>query len=172
MIYNFKTPNKAEKLIFKALKKALEEDKLRLYIDYGKINRPTSPVYDPWENLLPILTPLLIGLLLILSANIIIGLSFIVLMLMIYSSYLKKYFYHRIIERAKRYITYDYDNCEKMWKFGGIVLVKADNKNIGCVSPEGDWKEFIVRNFADLMVDNTNTQTSNEEHQEDKSISA
>ena len=107
MIYNIKTPNKAEKLIFNAFKKALSEDKLRLYIDYSKLNRPGSPVYDPWENLLPILTPTIIGLLLIISSNVIIGLSFIVIMLMIYSSYLKKYFSHRLIERTKNYIIYE-----------------------------------------------------------------
>lgn len=172
MIYNIKTPNKAEKLIFNAFKKALSEDKLRLYIDYSKLNRPGSPVYDPWENLLPILTPTIIGLLLIISSNVIIGLSFIVIMLMIYSSYLKKYFSHRLIERAKNYIIYDYENCEKLWKFGGIVFVNADNKNRGCVSPEGDWKEFVVRNFAHLMTDNNNEKNKNEEPQADKSATA
>ena len=172
MIYNIKTPNKAEKLIFNAFKKALSEDKLRLYIDYSKLNRPGSPVYDPWENLLPILTPTIIGLLLIISSNVIIGLSFIIIMLMIYSSYLKKYFSHRLIERTKNYIIYDYENCEKLWQFGGIVFVNADNKNRGCVSPEGDWKEFVVRNFAYLMTDNNNEKNKDEEPQADKSATA
>ena len=61
-----KTPNKADLLVYKALKTAISQDKLRIYLDYGKINRPQSPVYDPWESLLPVLVPVLIGLALIL----------------------------------------------------------------------------------------------------------
>ena len=33
-------PSKADKLIYKALNKAIEKDQLRLYFDYGRINRP------------------------------------------------------------------------------------------------------------------------------------
>ena len=32
-------------------------------------------------------------------------------------------------------------------------MATAENKKIGCIAPEGDWKEFIVQNFADFMVD-------------------
>ena len=61
-----KSPSRADLMKFHALKRAVEQDKLRIYLDYGKVNRPLSPVYDPWECLLPILVPTLIGLLLIL----------------------------------------------------------------------------------------------------------
>ena len=62
-------PSKADLLIYKALNKAIEKDQLRIYLDYGKINRPGSPVYDAWENLLPVLTPVLTGLILKLSVT-------------------------------------------------------------------------------------------------------
>ena len=43
--------------------------------------------------------------------------------------------------------------------------MNADNKTIGCVAPEGDWKDFVVINFADLMVDKNNEdkKTDNQE---------
>ena len=85
-----KKPNKAERLIYKALQTAIKEDKLRLYLDYGKINRPGSPVYAPWENLLPLLVPAILGLLLILAAGVVFGLLFIVAGIMVYSTYFKK----------------------------------------------------------------------------------
>ena len=43
--------NRADQLAYHALQKAIEQDKLRIYLDYGKVNRPLSPVYDPWETL-------------------------------------------------------------------------------------------------------------------------
>ncbi len=148
-----KKPSKADKLIFKALKKAVDEDKLRIYLDYGKINRPTSPVYDPWECLLPILVPVLIGLVLILSVGVFFGLAFIIAMIFVYSTYFKKKTHRHLIERTKKHLVESYKNCEELWVFGGIILVNAENKKQGCVAPEGDWKEFVVKNFSDFMID-------------------
>ena len=145
--------NKADKMVFKALKTAVEKDQLRLYMDYGKVNRPGSPIYNPWECLLPILIPVLIGLVLIIVVGVIFGLLFIVAMIMVYSTYFKKKLYHKVIERAKAYLISSYENCENLWKFGGIVLVNAENKKLGCVAPEGDWKEFVILNFSDYMLD-------------------
>ena len=82
-----KTINRADILAFNALQRAVEQDKLRLYMDYGRINRPTSPIYNPWENLLPILVPVLIGLLLILTVGVIFGLAFIISMIFVYNHY-------------------------------------------------------------------------------------
>ena len=145
--------SKADMLIYKALNKAIENDKLRIYLDYGKINRPGSPVYDPWESLLPILIPVLLGLLLIFSVGVLFGLLFIVAMISVYSVYFKKKIYRRLIERTKRYITTGYEHCDTLWNFGGLVFVNAENKKLGCVSPEGDWKDFVVLNFSEFMTE-------------------
>ena len=42
-----KSPNKADALVYKALQKAIGQDRLRVYLDYARINRPQSPDYDP-----------------------------------------------------------------------------------------------------------------------------
>lgn len=170
-----KKPNKADLLVYKALNRAIEADKLRIYLDYGKINRPGSPIYDPWETLLPILVPTVIGMLLILSDRVLFGLVFIIAMVLIYSHYFKKKVYRLIIERAKQYFTKDYDHCQELWDFGGLVLVNTENKKSGCVSPEGDWKEFVIQNFADYMVEKTDKktdETTNEKSEQEIGISA
>lgn len=155
--------NRADNMTYKALQKAVAQDKLRLYLDYGKVNRPGSPIYNPWECLLPILVPVLIGLILIISVGVIFGLLFIIAMIIVYSTYFKKKLYRIVIERTKKYLTSSYDNCEQLWKFGGIVLVNAENKKLGCVAPDGDWKEFVVLNFADYMLEEPQEKTSENE---------
>lgn len=159
-------PSKADCLIYKALKKAIEKDQLRLYLDSGKVNRPGSPVYDVWESLLPVLTPVVIGLILILAVSVIFGLSFIVGMIFIYSTYFKKKTHRYLIERTKTYLTGSYENLEKLWNFGGIVLAAANNKKVGCIAPEGDWKEFVVRNFSDYMTDKEDSPAAEVPHEE------
>ena len=95
----------------------------------------------------------MIGLIFIVAVGVIFGLLFIVGMIFVYSGVVKKRLHQRIIQRTKDCIISGYDNFINLWIFGGIVLVNAANKKIGCVAPEGDWKEFVVINYADLMID-------------------
>ena len=148
-----KKPNKADQLIYKAFNRALEQDLLRIYLDTAKLNRPSSPVYNPWENLLPILLPMLLGLFLIITVGTFFGLAFIIGMVLIYTYYFKKIIDRHLLERTKKFISSDFDNCQKLWEHGGLVLATKANKKIGCISPDGDWKEFTVQNFADFMID-------------------
>ena len=148
-----KIANRAEMMIYHALTKAVNENKLRIYLDYGKINRPQSPVYDPWETLLPILVPVLLGLILIIFGGVLFGLLFIIGMILIYSGFVKKKIHAQLVQRTKLHSTESYESFMELWNFGGFVLVNAENKKSGCVAANGDWKEFIVNNFADLMID-------------------
>ena len=155
-------PSKADKLIYKAFCTAIKRDMLRLYMDTSKINRPTSPVYNPWENLLPLLVPVIIGLILIFMVGSFFGLAFIIGMTLIYNYYFKRLIDKHLLERTKKYILTDYQHCQELWKFGGLVLATTANKKTGCISPEGDWKDFTVQNFADFMLDTPTDSTPNE----------
>lgn len=146
-------PSKADLLIYKAFSRALEQNLLRIYLDSSKLNRPSSPVYNPWENLLPLLIPTLIGLMLIITVSSIFGLTFIIGMILVYTYYFKKIIDKHLLERTKKYIAVDYRHCQELWEYGGLVLATAAEKKTGCIAPSGEWKDFIVRNFADLMVD-------------------
>lgn len=158
-----KKPNKAEAMIYKAFSCALQKNLLRLYLDSSKLNRPNSPVYNPWENLLPLLIPLIIGLILILAVGMFFGLSFIIGMVLVYNYYFKRIIDKRLLERTKKYVETDFEHCQELWSFGGLVLATAENKKIGCISPEGDWKEFIVQNFSDFMTDKKSEDSNNEQ---------
>ena len=149
------TISKRDGMIFKALQKAVSNDKLRIYLDYGKVNRPNSPIYNAWESLLPILIPLLIGVFMILSIGVLFGLLFIIGMIIVYTTYFKKKLYMRVIERTKAHLTTNITLCQDLWNFGGIVLVSTEDNKNGCVSPDGDWKEFVVKNFSDYMIEKT-----------------
>ena len=155
---------KKDLLIYKALNKAIENDNLRIYLDYSRINRPTSPVYDPWECLLPILAPLLIGLFFIVMIHIFFGLIVMVAGIFAYTSYFRKKLHRNLINRTKALITRSYRSLEDLWAFGGIVFVNNDKKQIGCVAPDGNWKDFVVRNFSEYMVDkNKQTEETKQE---------
>lgn len=145
--------NKADRMLFNALKKAIDEGKIHLCLINSKVNIPGSKIYNPWEMLLPILLPVLLGLILIGVVGILVGISIMTIGIFLSSNLVKKKMEARLMDRALKMFTSDYNTCEEMWQFGGLVLVKADDKKYGCIAPEGDWKEFVVKHFAELMVD-------------------
>ncbi len=158
-----KRMNKADALVFKALQKAFEEDKLHLCLINSKINIPGSPVYNPWETLLPILCPVLLGLFLIWAIGILWGLVVMIAGIMLSSNIVKKRMEQRLFDRTQNFFTSDYASCNQLWDFGGIVLVKTEDKKQGCIAPEGNWKNFVILNFSEYMTDNKKEEkTSNE----------
>ncbi len=163
-----KRVNKADLMVFKALQRALADDKIHLCLISSKINTPGSPIYNPWESLLPILCPVLLGLILIWAVGILTGIILMTLGVFLTSNLIRKKLEHRLLERALKTINSDYKSCCELWDFGGVVLVKADDKQRGCISPEGDWKEFVVRYFADLMVEKTEVSPQQEEKNDEK----
>ncbi len=158
-----KRVNKADALVFKALQRAITEDKLNICLISSKINVVGSPVYNPWENLFPILLPVLFGLLLIGLVGILIGLAVMSAGIMLSSNLVKKKLEQRLFDRTKTLFLSDYKSCCELWDFGGLILVKSDDKKYGCIAPEGNWKEFVVLHFADLMTDGKKAEESVDE---------
>ena len=74
-------------------------------------------------------------------------------MILVYTYYFKRLIDKRLLERTKKYISVDFQHCQELWTFGGLVLATAENKKVGCIAPDGDWKDFTVQNFADFMTD-------------------
>ena len=158
--------NKADRLVFKALQKAIAEDKLHICLISSKVNVPGSPVYNPWENLLPVFIPVMVGLFLIWLAGILWGLVFMTAGILLSSHFVKKEIEQRLFNRAKSFFTADYESCCKLWDFGGIVLVKAEDKKHGCIAPEGNWREFVILNFSEFMTEKSPIPTAIEDTNE------
>ena len=120
--------NKADKMAFKALQTAVENGDLQIALINSKINIPSSPVYNPWETLLPTLVPTMLGLFLIWLVGIIFGLLFMTAGIMLSSNLVKKKMEQRLFERSKKYLISDFGACNELWDFGGVVLINSSNK--------------------------------------------
>ena len=168
--------NKADRLTFKALQTAIEKEELQIALINSKVNVPSSPVYNPWEVLLPTLIPTVIGLFLIWLVGIIFGLIFMIAGILLSSNLIKKKMEQRLFERSKQFFVSDYNSCNELWEFGGIVLINSSDKRQCCLSPEGNWQEFVVLNYSQYMTDKKaedtkedhSLQNDNEVHENEK----
>ena len=96
----------------------------------------------------------MVGLILIWGIGILWGLVVMIAGIMLSSNLVKKRMEQRLFDRSKKFFTSSYASGNQLWDFGGIVLVKADDKKQGCIAPEGNWKNFVVLNFSEYMTDN------------------
>ena len=162
--------NKADRLTFKALQTAIEKEELQIALISSKINIPSSPVYNPWEVLLPTLIPTVLGLLFITLVGIIFGLLFMIAGIVLSSNIVKKKMEQKLYERTKAYFVSDYNACNELWDFGGVVLINSANKKSCCIAPDGNWKEFVVLNYSNYMTDKKSEEQQQEQEQETLSI--
>ena len=166
-----KKPNRADLMTYKALQKAVEKDSLKLFINDIVLNKPGVPVYNPWEFLLPRLVPVMLGLF-VLFFSIILGLIVIIGSLALNDKFFKKKLNVLFYDRTKTYLLNSYDNFEELWQFGGVILADAENKKNSCLSPEDNWKEYIIKNFSDLMVDKKEEEKPEEANKADENKKA
>ena len=81
--------NRRDLLMYNAMVKAIEQKMVRIVIHFGILNKVGTPVYNPWENLLPILAPIILGLVLMFMSGIIGGMVIMLLGLMLYGMFFK-----------------------------------------------------------------------------------
>ncbi|MGD9637596.1 MAG: hypothetical protein AB7U85_00885 [Alphaproteobacteria bacterium] len=145
--------NRADILKFKAMKTALIDGKAQIYINFKQLNRKNSPFFNPWENILPLLFVAVFSLVMMFSSGAISG---ILILLAGVISYIKvfPFFMQDIMkQRVLFYSINDINNWNKMWQFRGVTIKVASNPRIVCKSYEDDWRDFVVINFADLMIE-------------------
>ncbi len=142
-------PNKRDVVLHERLQEAYDEGRLIVHTDYMRLNRTDSPVFSPWINVVPLLTMLLLALVLLFLAGLLVGTVALVFAVLIYVLIVRPWTAQTVHKRAVAVMMSDAGSWMRMWAFGGIVLQLAANPRIGCAAPDGDWRAFTSRYFAE-----------------------
>ncbi|MCK5296223.1 MAG: hypothetical protein KAJ75_04975 [Alphaproteobacteria bacterium] len=143
---------RVDKLHYKALKIAIETGQVKLVTLDKLLNCAGSPVYNPWDNLMPLLVPILLGLAVLVLIGVIWGLVVMLSGLVVYVLYFRSHIAQTINHRAVLMAISSYESWLSLWKNEGIAVVMSHDSKIGCKSPDGDWKTFVVLNVSELMT--------------------
>lgn len=144
-------PSREDQLIFQGLQKALSENKAFIKINFKHLNKRGSPFFNPWENILPLLTALLLSLAIMIFDTLLMGTVFLTIFALIYAllfpfimePVMKNRVLKRIVPRIEKFLI--------AWRYGGIALFLTADAHFFCASPRGDWRGFAKAYFSDLI---------------------
>jgi len=126
------------------LAEAYMADRIRIRIDFMRLNRTGSPVFNPWENVVPLLG-LLLASLAVMPFNLVAGTLALIGAMFVYAFLVRPWIANRVRTRTIESMLRNAHNWQLLWSYGGIVVTLADNPRIGVVSPAGNWRSFARR---------------------------
>jgi hypothetical protein len=126
------------------LTEAYMADRIRIHVDFNRLNRTGSPVFDPWENVVPLVT-LLLGSLAIMPFDLVAGTVALVVAMFGYAFLVRPWVADRLRKRTIENMLRNAHNWQVLWSFGGVVVTLVQNPRIGVVAPGGDWRGFARR---------------------------
>ncbi|MBO4521260.1 MAG: hypothetical protein J5787_08660 [Alphaproteobacteria bacterium] len=144
-------PTKEDMVVFQGLQRALVEKKAFIKVNFKKLNRFKSPFFNPWENVLPLLTILIISLLLMIFRNLVIGTTALLVMCFVYALCMPYFLEPFMQNRVTKRIVPRIEKFLIAWRYGGISIVLTADPKYFCQAPLGSWKQFTISYFSDLI---------------------
>lgn len=150
---------KRDRALYARLIESYHADRVSIFVDFDRLNHPRSPVWNPWENIGPLLLILIVSLTLMFFVHLLLGTAAMVLGVIFYLFALRPWIAQRVYRRAIDAATENLHNWNLLWRIGGLVLTLNYMNKTRCVAPDGDWRSFVTRYLPEMElegVDNYN----------------
>ena len=133
---------KRDRALYARLVESYHADRIGIFVDFDRLNHPRSPVWDPWENIGPLLLILLGSLAVMFFIQLLLGTAVMVLGVILYLFLIRPWVAQRLYRRALDAATDNLHNWNVLWKLGGLVLtLNYMNKTrcVSCSAAKGFW---------------------------------
>lgn len=134
---------------FKILQAAYNAGRLKVHVDYRPHLRNHSPVYNPWEHLVPLLFLILVSLAILIFEGVLAGTIALVMTAAVYVALIRPFVADRVRTRATALCMYNRRNFNILWDMGGVAITMADRPDLGCTAP-ADWRIFVRDHVPDV----------------------
>jgi hypothetical protein len=144
---------KRDRALYARLVESYHADRIGVFVDFDRLNTPRSPLWNPWENVAPLLIVFIGSLGLMFFVQLILGTAVMVLGVIFYLFAIRPWIAQRVYRRAISAATENLHNWNLLWKLGGLVITLNFMNKTRCVSPEGDWRAFVTRYLPEMEVE-------------------
>jgi hypothetical protein len=149
---------KRDRALYARLMESYQADRIGIFVDFDRLNHPRSPVWNPWENIGPLLVLLggsLASMFFIkpLTVGVLAGTAMMVLGVLFYLFVMRPWIAQRLYRRATDAATENLHNWNLLWKMGGLVITLNYMNKTRCVAPDGDWRAFVTRYLPEMELE-------------------
>ena len=148
---------KRDRALYARLVESYQADRIGIFVDFDRLNHPKSPVWDPWENVGPLLMILGAALAIMFFLNLLLGTAIMVLGVLFYLFIVRPWVAQRLYRRALDAAIDNLHNWNVLWKMGGLVIALNYMNKTRCVSPDGDWRAFVTRYLPEMEMEGVET---------------
>ena len=146
---------KRDRALYARLVESYQADRVGIFVDFDRLNHPKSPVWDPWENVGPLLDDA-IGSMAgdVLRAIFSWAPPTMVLGVLFYLFVMRPWIAPTAVStRHWIHATDNLHNWNVLWKLGGLVITLNYMSKTRCVSPDGDWRAFVTRYLPEMEME-------------------
>ena len=144
---------KRDRALYARLVESYHADRIGIFVDFDRLNHPRSPVWNPWENIGPLLIVLVGSLALMFFVNLLLGTATMVLGVLFYLFVMRPWIAQRVYRRTIDAATENLHNWNLLWKQGGLVITLNYMNKTRCVAPDGDWRAFVTRYLPEMELE-------------------
>lgn len=134
-----------DKLLHDRLRAAHERNVISIYTDFRVLNTPTSPVFNPWQSVLPLLGLLLFAVVILLFGGILVGMAAVMFALAVYAFVIRGWLARQVYARTIITLMVDAKSFQTVWDHGGVILAMTDRPQHQVRAPRGSWRTFVDR---------------------------
>jgi hypothetical protein len=149
-----------DRALFTSLVRAHKAQTVAILVRAARLNQPGSPLWDPIDNIAPLLSILLVAALVAAVVNVLAAAAVMVLGILLYAILIRPFILRVVQDRAIESAVGHLHNWELLWKQGGLILKTAAANGAVCLSPAGDWRAFVQQNIAMVALDGTDSHIS------------
>lgn len=144
---------KRDRALYQRLIESYRADRVGIFVDFDRLNRPKSPVFSPMENVLPLLIVFGGALAVMFTLHLLLGTALMVAGIFLYLAVIRPWVSNRVYRRTIDAATDNLHNWNLLWKLGGLVVTLNYMNKTRCVSPDGDWRAFVTRYLPEMEVE-------------------
>jgi hypothetical protein len=147
------TEKKRDRALYARLVESYQADRIGVFVDFDRLNHPRSPIWNAWENTVPLLVMLVASLAVMFAVDLLLGTAVMVVSVFFYLFVIRPWISQRVYRRAIDAAMDNLHNWNILWRLGGLVVTLNYMNKTRCVSPEGDWKAFVTRYLPEMEME-------------------
>ena len=152
---NTKPTNKVkDRELYASLVKGHKANAVVVSVDAAHLNHPGSPVWDPVDNVAPLLALLTVSVVSMFAFNELVGVAMLVLSVVVYCAVVRPLILHRVSVLTIKAATENIHNWDLLWKKGGLAIMLTGTKSSRVTFPH-DWRDFVTRRLPQVNLDGT-----------------